>query len=151
MYAKREKTPDAILEQYLERLTERTIDQLPENPRDRQKLLALDIVTQYWGEKTAQETQKNVQEMVTQGKMTDPSLVPEFSLQNTTYPVKLFYLLSACGLCSSSSDARRQIKGGAVKLDGQKIGEENWTAENADFLENKVLQVGKKKFIRLKP
>ena len=61
--------------------------------------------------------------------MTDPGLVPEFSLQDINYPVKLFYLLNVCGLCSSSSDARRQIKGGAVKLDGQKINDDNWTAE----------------------
>lgn len=150
MYSKLEKTPDAILEQYFELLTNRNLADLPENPRDRQKLLALDIVTQYWGEETAKDTQKNVQEMVTQGKMTDSGLVPEFSLQDMTYPVKLFYLLSACGLCSSSSDARRQIKGGAVKLDGQKIIDVNWTADTLDDLEAKVLQMGKKKFIRLK-
>lgn len=150
MYSKLEKTPDAILEQYFELLTDYTLDSLPENPRDRQKLLALEIVTQYWGEKTAKETQKNVQEMVIQGKMTDPGLVPEFSLQDMTYPLKLFFLLNACGLCNSSSDARRQITGGAVKLDGKKIGDENWTIDHAEEINNKVLQVGKKKFIRLK-
>jgi tyrosyl-tRNA synthetase len=150
MYSKLEKTPDVILGQYFELLTDYTLDSLPDNPRDRQKLLALEIVTQYWGEKTAKETQKNVQEMVTQGKMTDPGLVPEFSLQNMTYPLKLFFLLNACGLCNSSSDARRQIIGGAVKLDGEKIGDENWTIDHAEEINNKVLQVGKKKFIRLK-
>lgn len=150
MYSKLEKTPDGILEQYFELLTDWSLQELPENPRDRQKLLALDIVTQYWGEETARETQKNVQQMVTQGTMTDTSLVPEFSLEEIQYPVKLFYLLSACGLCSSSSDARRQIKGGAVKLDGEKITDVNWMAETGNALANKVLQVGKKKFIRLK-
>ena len=150
MYSKLEKTPDAILEQYFELLTNKNLADLPANPRECQKLLALDIVTQYWGEETALDTQKSVQAMVTQGNMGDTSLVPEFSLADISYPVKLFYLLSACGLCSSSSDARRQIKGGAVKLDGSKITDVNWVAESVESLNEKVLQVGKKKFIRLK-
>lgn len=149
MYSKLEKTPDAILSQYFELLTDVDLKDLPDNPRECQKLLALDIVTQYWGESKALDTQKSVQAMVKQGNMGDTSLVPEYSLAEITYPVKLFYLLSACGLCSSSSDARRQIKGGAVKLEGEKIGDVNWEAETPDALDQKVLQVGKKKFIRL--
>ncbi|NJN23872.1 MAG: tyrosine--tRNA ligase [Acaryochloridaceae cyanobacterium RL_2_7] len=150
MYSKLEKTPDAILGQYFELLTHKDLADLPEGPRECQKLLALDIVTQYWGEEAAIETQKSVQAMVTQGNMDDTSLVPEFSMSEISYPVKLFYLLSVCGLCSSSSDARRQIKGGAVKLDGRKIADINWTVESVESLNDKVLQVGKKKFIRLK-
>ena len=61
----------------------------------------------------------------------------------------MFYLLGATPLCSSSSEARRHIKGGAVKLDGEKVADPNLTFEGPDELVGKVLQVGKKKFVRL--
>jgi tyrosyl-tRNA synthetase len=48
-----------------------------------------------------------------------------------SYPVKLSYILRESGLCKSAAEARRQIQGGAVRLDGR------------------VLQVGKKAFCRL--
>jgi tyrosyl-tRNA synthetase len=151
MYSKLEKIPDPLLPQYFELLTNLPLDQLPDNPRDRQKQLALEIVTQYWGTTVAQETQRTVAAMVTAGDMSDTAVIPEFSLGETQFPVKLFYLLSATGLCASSSDARRQIQGGAIKFDGVKIEDPNWTAEAAALLVGKVLQVGKKKFIRLSP
>lgn len=149
MYSKLEKISDAILDQYIELLTDLTAADLPENPRDRQKTLALDIVSQYWGKSTALETQRSVAAMVTEGKMNDAALVPEFSLKDTNFPLKLCYLLNISGLCTSSSDARRQLKGGAVKLNGEKIMDPNWETENPEDLHGKVLQVGKKKFIRL--
>lgn len=151
MYSKLEKIPDPLLPQYFELLTNLPLDQLPDKPRDRQKQLALEIVTQYWGATAAQETQRTVAAMVTAGDMSDTAVIPEFSLGGSQFPIKLFYLLSATGLCATSSDARRQIQGGAVKLDGVRIEDPNWTAEAAPSLLGKVLQVGKKKFVRLSP
>jgi tyrosyl-tRNA synthetase len=51
--------------------------------------------------------------------------VPEFSLAEINFPAKLFYLVGSTPLCSSSSEARRQIQGGAVKLDGEKMTDPN--------------------------
>jgi tyrosyl-tRNA synthetase len=149
LYSKLEKVPDSIIEQYFELLTDLPLDRLPEAPRDRQKLLALEIVSQFHGKDVAEQTQASVIAMIEDGKSSNTELVPQFSLTQVQFPVKLFYLLSVCGLCPSSSDARRQIQGGAVKLDGQKISEPDWIASDPDALEGKVLQVGKKKFIRL--
>lgn len=75
--------------------------------------------------------------------------MPEFSLAEITFPVKLAYLLSASGLCPSSSEGRRQIKGGAVRLDGDRLEDVNQEYADPKMLINKVLQMGKKKFIRL--
>ncbi|AIE73452.1 hypothetical protein KQ311_10190 [Synechocystis sp. CS-94] len=72
----------------------------------------------------------------------------EFCLGEVTFPVKLAYLLSASGLCPSSSEGRRQIKGGAVRLDGDHLEDINGEYTQPGDLEGKVLQVGKKKFIR---
>ena len=75
--------------------------------------------------------------------------MPEFSLAAVNFPAKVFYLLGATPLCSSSSEARRQSKGGAVRLDGEKVTDPNVEFGSPDELLGKVLQVGKKKFVRL--
>ncbi|MFM8295453.1 MAG: tyrosine--tRNA ligase, partial [Microcystaceae cyanobacterium] len=88
-------------------------------------------------------------EIVTQGQTSGAESVPEFSLTSVTFPVKLFYLLSASGLCASSGEGRRQIQGGSVRLDGDRLTEVDLTFDSVEDLVGKVLQVGKKKFIRL--
>ncbi|MEB3227124.1 MAG: S4 domain-containing protein, partial [Synechocystis sp.] len=95
--------------------------------------------------------QQTAEAIVTQGKAANTESVPEFSLGDVTFPVKLAYLLSASGLCPSSSEGRRQIKGGAVKLDGDRLEDVNQDYLTPELLTDKVLQVGKKKFIRLVP
>ena len=75
--------------------------------------------------------------------------VPEASLAEVNFPAKAFYLLSAVGICASSSEARRQIKGGAARLEGEKITDPNQEFASAAELEGKVLQLGKKTFRRL--
>ena len=42
-----------------------------------------------------------------------------------------------------------KLKGGPVKLEGDRVSEVNLTFESAEALAGKVLQVGKKKFVRL--
>jgi tyrosyl-tRNA synthetase len=149
MYSKLEKIPDGLVEQYFELLTDKPLGSLPANPRERQKLLGLDIVTQYRGEEVAIAAQAAAINLV-QGKNQSPTdSVPEFSLAQIQFPTKLFYILSASGLCKGTSDARRQIEGGAVKLDGDRITDVNSTFNAATELQGQVLQVGKKKFIRL--
>jgi tyrosyl-tRNA synthetase len=65
------------------------------------------------------------------------------------FPAPLYYILKVTGLCKSNSEAQSQISNGAVRLDGEKILDVNCTFESAAVLQNRVLQVGKKKFVRL--
>jgi tyrosyl-tRNA synthetase len=146
-YSKLEKTPDHLIESYVELLTPLPLTDLPDNPRDRQKQLALEVVSQYHGIEAAQAAQNAALSLI-KGQSEPTEGVPEFSLKNIEFPVKLFYLVSAAGLCSSSSDARRQIQGGAVRLGGERCEEANLTFETPEALLGKVLQVGKKKFVR---
>ena len=149
MYSKLEKTPDAVLKQYFELLTNLPLDQLPENPRDCQKLLALDVVTQYHGRDAALQAQSAAIALVQGSGKTQQAVVPEFSLAGVEFPAKIFYIVSASGLCKSSSDARRQIQGGAVKLDGDRIDQVDMTFESAPALAGRTLSVGTKRFVRL--
>jgi tyrosyl-tRNA synthetase len=148
MYSKLEKTPDALLKDYYELLTKLPLDAMPANPREAQKQLAIEIVSQFYGQAEALKAQKTAQEIVLQGNTADAGSVPEFSLAGVTFPVKLFYLLSATGLCKSSGEGRRQIQGGAVRIDSEKITDVDASFETADNLTGKVLQMGKNKFIR---
>jgi len=151
MYSKLEKTPDVLIEQYFELLTDLPLDRLPENPRDRQKMLALDVVSQYWGEAEAKQAQQTALSLTQGGTATAAEAVPEFSLAEIEFPAKLFYILGASGLCKSGGDGRRQIQGGAVRLDRDRVSDANLTFESPEELHGRVLQVGKKKFIRLMP
>jgi len=148
MYSKLEKTPDALLKDYYELLTNLPLDAMASNPREAQKQLAIEVVAQFHGEEEALKAQKTAQEIVLQGNTAAAASVPEFSLGAVTFPLKLFYLLSASGLCKSSGEGRRQIQGGAVRIDSEKITDVDKSFETAEALTGKVLQVGKNKFIR---
>ncbi len=149
MYSKLEKTPDALIKDYFELLTNLPLDSLPENPRECQKLLAIEIVSQFHGEEKALIAQKTAEDLVKNKSTVSTDSVPEYDLSNVEFPAKLFYILNASGLCGSSGEGRRQIQGGAVRLEGEKVTDVNITFDDVKQLSGKVLQVGKKKFIKL--
>ena len=151
MYSKLEKVPDAAVDEYLTLLTDLDLEALPANPRERQKVMALNITSQRHGEAAAQQAQADAGKLVggASGSGAADAEVPEASLAQVNFPAKAFYLLSAVGICASSSEARRQIQGGGVKLDGEKLSDPNQEFAGAAELDGKVLQLGKKTFRRL--
>lgn len=151
MYSKLEKVPDAVVDDYLTLLTDLDLSALPTNPRDRQKTMALEITRQRHGEAAALQAQSDAATLVTgaTGRGAAEAEVPEASLAAVNFPAKAFYLLAAVGICASSSEARRQIQGGGVKLDGQKLSDPNEEFTSVADLDGKVLQLGKKTFRRL--
>jgi tyrosyl-tRNA synthetase len=151
MYSKLEKVPDAVVEEYLTLLTDLDLAALPENPRERQKAMALEVTRQRHGEVAAAQAQVDAARLVggAAGSGAADAEVPEASLAAVNFPAKAFYLLSAVGVCASSSEARRQIQGGGVKLDGQKLADPNQEFADVAALQGKVLQLGKKTFRRL--
>jgi tyrosyl-tRNA synthetase len=149
MYSKLEKTPDNLLAEYFTLLTNLQLAQLPENPRERQKLLALTVTAGYHGEEAAKKAQEAALEIIGGGTTSTGDAVPKFSLANVEFPAKLFYVLKASGLCKSSGEGQKQIQGGGVKLDGEKVSDVDLTFASKEALDGKVLQLGKKKFVRL--
>jgi tyrosyl-tRNA synthetase len=149
MYSKLEKTPDDLLPDYFELLTDLDLTTLPKNPREAQKLLAIAITSQFHGRDAALQAQQTAEQIVLQGNTAGGNNIPEYSLSEVEFPAKLFYILGASGLCQSSGEGRRQVQGGAVRLEGDRLTDVNLTFTSPDDLAGKVLQVGKKKFIRL--
>lgn len=149
MYSKLEKIPDLLVNSYLTLLTDLDLNALPVNPRERQKAMALAVTASRHGMPAAIAAQSDAATLIA-GSQDLAADVPEALLSAVNFPAKAFYLLSAIGLCASSSEARRQIKGGAVRLDGEKITDPNVEFTKANLLSGKVLQLGKKTFRRLK-
>ncbi|MEA5617742.1 tyrosine--tRNA ligase [Cronbergia sp. UHCC 0137] len=143
-YQKLQGVPDNLLAQYFELLTDLPLDSLPENPRDRQQYLAWEVVKQYHGTEAANEAKEAAKSGGKEGA------VPEFSLAAVSqFPVKLAFILGATGLCKSTSEGKRKIQEGGVRLDGTKISDAETFYEKSSDLYGKVLQVGKNKFVKL--
>ena len=150
MYSKLEKVGDAAINDYVMLLTDLANESLPDNPREKQKAMALEVTASRYGMDVAQKAQADAATLVA-GSGAASADVPEASLSAVNFPAKAFYLLSAVGICASSSEARRQIKGGAARLEGEKIMDPNQEFASVSDLEGKVLQLGKKTFRRLVP
>jgi tyrosyl-tRNA synthetase len=165
MYSKLEKVPDAVVDQYVTLLTDLDPAALPGDPRGRQKAMALAVTAERHGEERARlaqaEAVRRAGGAMTLGMQAEAGgfslrsgeavadTVPVASLSGVNFPAKAFYLLSAVGVCISSSEARRAIQGGGVRLDGEKLSDPNQVFSVAADLEGKVLQVGRKTFRRL--
>lgn len=150
MYSKLEKVGDAAINDYVTLLTDLANESLPDNPREKQKAMALAVTASRYGMDVAQKAQADAATLVA-GSGAAAADVPEGSLSAVNFPAKAFYLFSAVGMCASSSEARRQIKGGAARLEGEKIMDPNQEFASVSDLEGKVLQLGKKTFRRLVP
>jgi tyrosyl-tRNA synthetase len=74
--------------------------------------------------------------------------VPEASLAAVNFPARAFYLIGAVGIGVTSSEAKRKIQDGGVKLDGKKLLDPNQVFASPEELQGKVLQLGKKTFRR---
>jgi len=148
MYSKLEKVPDNLVLSYLNLLTDENLNELSSNPRELQKFMALKITSNFKGVEAANKAQSNSEKLVL-GNQNSLEEIPEASISNVNFPAKAFYLFSKIKMCSSSSEARRQILGGGVRIDGEKILDPNLEFDTPDDLIGKILQVGKKKFLRI--
>ncbi len=151
MYSKLEKVPDHLVDSYFELLTDIDPKSLTEDARQKQKRLAMTIVSRYYDPDRALQAQREAEQIVLSGNTSNLEQVPEFLLSGINFPIPLFYLLKTTGLCKSNSDAQSQINNGAVKINGKKMTDPNYTFNSIEELSNRVLQVGKKKFLKLIP
>ena len=115
------------------------------NPRDVKVLLAQEIVARFHGAAASVDALSDFEARFRQGAIPDD--IPEVVLDSVNGALSVAQVLKQSGLTSSTSEALRMIGQGGVKVDGEKIEDKNlaFPARN-DF----VLQVGKRKFARVK-
>ena len=141
-FGKTMRIPDALLDQWYRLVLER--DGAPgREPLDAKLELARSIVTRAHGQDAAQAAEAHFTRVVREGQT--PEEVPDVSLPAGD-PVHLPGLLAdAFGL--STSEARRLIAQGAVKLNGEPVSELD--LPRAALLDT-VVQAGKRRFVRLR-
>ncbi len=112
------------------------------HPGETKRRLARDVTALYWGDDEAQSAEAAFDQVFKEGGMPDD--IESFALPADD-PIMIPGLIrDALGL--SGSEARRLLTQGAVKLDGSVL--EAQEVARAD-LEGRVLQVGKRRFVRL--
>jgi tyrosyl-tRNA synthetase len=148
MYSKLEKVPDAVVNDYLTLLTDLDLAALPENPRERQKAMARAITAARHGMAAATAAQADAGQLVA-GAAGVGAEVPEASLAAVNFPAKAFYLIGAVGIGVTSSEAKRKIQQGGVRLDGEKLLDPNQVFTSSGELAGKVLKLDNKTFRRL--
>ena len=144
MYSKLEKIKDSVVPSYIELLTDCDFSLIEgKDPRDKQRFMALEVTSLFHGRDEALEAQSNCEKLFL-GEKEEVTDIPLISLNDVKFPLKFFYLLSFLNLFKSSSESRRSIKGGGVKLDSEKILDPDIVFNSKDELVGKILQIGKK-------
>jgi tyrosyl-tRNA synthetase len=108
------------------------------HPRDAKMKLAYEVTSAFYGDQKAGNAQKDFIQKFQ--KKSVPDDMDRFPLSEDAICLDV---LVAAGLVSSRSQGRKMVEQNAVKLDGVTIS--NWNAQ----MRPGVLQVGKRKFIRL--
>jgi len=141
MFGRTMRIPDEQLQEWWTLVAERPV---PDCDAMQAKLaLARFIVARSHGQEAAARAEEHFTRVVREGRA--PEDVPEASLPDED-PVHLPKLLSEHGLASSTSDARRLIAQGGLKLDDEAVTELDIPRER---LNGAVLQAGKRRFLRL--
>jgi tyrosyl-tRNA synthetase len=140
MFGRTMRIPDSQLDEWWTLVAEQPVPQ--GEPMQAKLALARWIVARSHGEEVAQAAEDHFRRVVQRGEA--PEDLPEASLPSSD-PVHLPALLAdAFGM--STSEARRLIAQGGVKLDGDAVSELDMPREQ---LAGAVLQAGKRRFVRL--
>ncbi|OGT49920.1 MAG: tyrosine--tRNA ligase [Gammaproteobacteria bacterium RIFCSPHIGHO2_12_FULL_38_11] len=115
------------------------------NPRDVKFALGMELVARFHGDTAAKNAKENFISRFQKDEM--PMDLECVCFQGEGDEMSIAHILKTAKLVSSTSDAIRMIKQGAVRIDGERI--ENLKLM-VKFEEEHVYQVGKRKFRKVK-
>ena len=154
MFGKIMSISDDLMWRYFELLSFRPMSEVEDfrtqiekgsNPRDIKFLLGEEIVARFHDKKAAERAKQAFIDRFRKGAL--PEDMPEVALvaaDENGFPIA--NALKEAGLVSSTSEAYRMIKQGAVRLDGERVEDRNTMLEPGAEI---VAQVGKRRFARL--
>lgn len=155
MFGKVMSVPDELMVKYFRLLTDVVPDEVDRiesglasgslHPGTTKRRLGREIVTLYHSEADAAAAEERFDTQFVAREV--PQDIPSFALGGAAEWF-LPSLLQESGLCASGSEARRQVTGGAVRLDGEPVTDPTATLMRDDLL-GRVLQVGRRRFVRL--
>ncbi|MDD2266484.1 tyrosine--tRNA ligase [Sulfuricurvum sp.] len=151
MFGKILSISDTLMWRYYELLSALSLDEIEalkigvENgslhPKKVKEALALEITERFYSHDAAVNAQAEFERVHAQSEI--PTEMDEFTIEGAVWIAKA---LVDCALSPSTSQARREIKQGSVKIDQNKLSDEQYQLEAGEY----ILQVGKRKFARLK-
>ena len=145
--------PDEIMWDYFTMLTDLEISEIADfkknvdkgktNPFDYKKMLGKLIVSEIYDENNAEAAESSFENITINKNL--PENMPETNIDDEI-DVHLPNFLTENELTKSNSEARRLIESGSVKIDDQKV--ELLDINSSDLI-GKILQVGKRKFLKI--
>jgi tyrosyl-tRNA synthetase len=153
MFGKIMSISDDLMWRYFEVLSFRSLEDIKSlkrsvdaglNPRDAKFELGLEIVARFHDTASAEDAKKEFISRFQQGAM--PDEIAEVTLASQQGQLGIAHLLKGAGLVSSTSEAFRMIKQGAVKIDGERVDDRALQIEAGS---SNVYQVGKRRFARV--
>ena len=153
MFGKVMSISDELMWRYYEVLSFRKLDDIESlrsrvaaggNPRDAKFELAMELVERFHDQKAAKAARKEFVERFQKGAL--PDKIKEVSISSQGGSLGIAHLLKEAGLVSSTSEAFRMIKQGAVKIDGERIEDKSLQVSAGS---TSVYQVGKRRFSRV--
>jgi tyrosyl-tRNA synthetase len=143
MFGKAMSIPDELMPSYYSLLLDR---RLPEGPPVEQKReLARSLVRAFHDEKDAHDAEEIFDAFA---RREAPGDAPEVVLPAGSEEIWIVDLITLAGFANTNGEARRFIKGGAVRLDGNVVSDEKLSLP-LESLPGQVLQVGKRRYARL--
>ncbi len=114
------------------------------NPRDVKRELAKTLVRMYYNEDAAKQAEEEFDKIFV--KKGIPDELDEYKVQDKKQ-ISIVDLIVEVKFAPSKSEARRLVEQGGVSINGEKIDDINYSVQlNGE----KILKVGKRKFIKLK-
>ncbi|MGM0518173.1 MAG: tyrosine--tRNA ligase [Campylobacterota bacterium] len=150
MFGKVLSISDELMWRYYELLSTKSIneiEQLKENvtngkvhPKDAKDELAVELVNRYHGQGAGDKAKAEFKKVF--AKKDIPTDLDEYSFENGIW---ICQALVDANLVNSTSQARRDVKGGAVKLNQEKVSDEKLNLQSGEY----ILQKGKKNFAKI--
>ena len=149
MFGKAMSIPDALITRYLTLVTDATAEEVAavaerlktENPRNTKAELARRLITMYHSAEAAREASDEFDRMFREKGAPDD--MPEMGF---AAGIALLDALAEAGLVGSKGEARRLVRQNAVKIDGERVDDENLTLAGRDTPYE--IQAGKRKWLR---
>ena len=151
MFGKVLSISDDLMWRFYELLSTKTLDEIEGlkvgvadgslHPKKVKEALALEITTRFHTEDAAINAKQEFDKVHSKSQI--PTDIPEFECEGDVWIAKA---LLDCNIEPSTSQARRDIKQGGVKIDQEKVTDDKLQLTAGEYL----LQVGKRKFAKLK-
>jgi len=142
MFGKAMSIPDHAMAGYFSLVLDRP---MPEGePVEQKRDLARSLVRSFHGEPAVADAEETFEAVV---RREVPNDAPEVEVGGNE-DVWIVDLITRAGFAKTNGEARRFVRGGAVRLDGEVVEDEKLTLAAAD-LDGMVLQVGKRRYARL--